>query len=325
MVRGRVASPKIGIFQSGTHDLVDIPRCRVHHPLVNRVAAAAREAARATGTRPYAERAHAGALRALQVVVERASATAQVVLVGNAREPAPLEPLARALAEALGGALHSLWWNGQPERSNAILGPHWRRWQGAEAVRESIGGVDVFYPPGAFGQSNLDLAERLATRVRAAVPEGERVAELYAGCGPIGLGLLARAAQVVFVESAPEALRGLALGVAARPACERARARIVAAEAGGALEALASAEVVIVDPPRKGLDPALLDALCGAPPRLLVYVSCDLDSFEAQARRLLAGGRLRLAALEAWALFPQTAHLELVSVWERSSDPRGGQ
>ncbi len=84
MVRGRARSPKIGIFQAGTHDVVDIPRCRVHHPLVNDVGAALREAIRATGTRPYTERTHTGALRAVQIVVERASRTAQLVLVGNA-------------------------------------------------------------------------------------------------------------------------------------------------------------------------------------------------------------------------------------------------
>jgi 23S rRNA (uracil1939-C5)-methyltransferase len=317
MVRGRAPSPKLGIFEAGSHRVVDIPRCRVHHPLVNRVAAAVRDAIRATGTRPYAERSHVGELRALQVVVERESQTAQLVLVGNAAEPARLEPLAEALASALGPALHSLWWNGQPARSNAILGPHWLCWRGPEAVRETIAGVDVFFPPGAFGQSHLDLADTIVSRIHDWVPAGARVAELYAGCGPIGLGLLARSAAVALNEQTQDALRGLALGLEARPAEERARARIAPGAAGEvAAELLAETDVAIVDPPRKGLEPAALDALCAAPPARLVYLSCDLDSFERDAARLLAGGRLRLAELVAYDLFPNTGHVETLARFE---------
>jgi tRNA/tmRNA/rRNA uracil-C5-methylase (TrmA/RlmC/RlmD family) len=66
MARGRSASPKIGLFQAGSHRIVDVPRCAVHHPRINEVAAALRRAIRATGARPYAERLHAGELRAAQ-------------------------------------------------------------------------------------------------------------------------------------------------------------------------------------------------------------------------------------------------------------------
>jgi tRNA/tmRNA/rRNA uracil-C5-methylase (TrmA/RlmC/RlmD family) len=315
MVRGRAASPKLGLFQEGTHRLADIPRCAVHHPLVNEVAAAARDAIRATATRPYADRPHAGDLRALQVVVERASGRAQVVLVGNAEAPAPLEPLADALAARLGASLQSLWWNGNPARTNAILGPHWRCWRGPEAVRERIGGADVFFPPGAFGQSHLDLADRLVDAVQAQVPDGARVLELYAGCGPLGRGLLSRAARVVFVESAPDAVRGLALGLAARPPAERERAEVVAGEAAAAADLVAGADVVVADPPRRGLDASVLDALAASPPRLFLYVSCGLDSFEAQCARLVAGG-LRLAGLSVYDLFPNTEHVETLARFE---------
>lgn len=325
MVRGRAASPKVGIFQAGSHRIVDLPRCAVHHPRVNEVAGALRAAIRATGVAPYADRPHAGALRALQVVVERASGRAQVVLVGNARTPEPLAPLAEALAQTLGqAALVGLWWNGQPERTNAVLGPLWQRWRPAPSdpdpaagcVRETIGGAPVFFPPGAFGQSHLDLADRLVEQVHAWVPDGARVVELYAGCGAIGLGLLARSASIVFGESAPDAVRGLALGLAAQPEAARARAHVVAAPAEQAIDALAGAEVVIADPPRKGLDPAVAAALAEAPPARLVYVSCDLDSFERDVARLTASGRLRLAELVAYDLFPNTEHVETLARFE---------
>ncbi len=319
MVRGRARSPKIGIFEAGTHDVVDIPRCRVHHPLVNDVATALREAIRATGTRPYTERTHTGALRAVQVVVERATTSAQVVLVGNATTPESLTDLANVLADGLGARLHSLWWNGNAERTNTILGSSWQHLRGPDAVCESVRGARIFFPPGAFGQSHLELADALVARVHEWVPEGARVAEYYAGCGPIGLGLLRRAARVVFIESAPDAVRGLAMGIAARPEREQQRAAVIAGSAGEALEAREGAQVVIVDPPRRGLDASLAARLASDPPPLLIYVSCDLQSFHRDATQLASGGQLRLMALEAWSLFPNTEHVETLARFHRVS------
>ena len=184
---------------------------------MNEVVAALRAALRESGVKPYADAHHTGLVRALQVVVERSTQRVQVVLVVNDLTPGATEPLARALAQRLGARLHSLWWNGNAERTNVILGAHWQRLVGAEATRERIGGADVFFPPGAFGQSHLDLADRIVERVHTFVPDGAHVAELYAGCGAIGLGLAARASAVVFNEESEQAIRGLGLGIAACP------------------------------------------------------------------------------------------------------------
>lgn len=316
MVRGRAASPKVGIFQEGSHRIVDIPECRVHHPLVNEVAAAVKRAVRASGAPPYADRPHTGLLRAVQVVVERGGGRAQVVLVTNARSREASAGLAGHLQGELAGRLQGLWWNGNPERTNVILGPHWERLCGEEALHERIAGIDVFFPPGAFGQSHVALADALAERLRASVPDGAVVAELYAGCGPIGLGLLARCAEVRFNEVAPQAVEGLARGLAERPEQEQARAQVVPGPVAERLEILDGADVVVVDPPRRGLDAELLAALVRSPPRRLLYASCGLASFERDARALREAG-LALTGLEAWNLFPYTPHVETAARFER--------
>ncbi len=318
-VRGRARSPKIGIFQAGSHRIVDIPRCLVHHPLVNRVVAAVKDALRQTGIPPYREPAHRGLLRAVQIVVERRSQSAQVVLVANATDPEPLRPLASALREALGPAIHSLWWNGNPAVTNVILGPHWHRWQGPEAVCETIGGAAVFFPPGAFGQANLPLADRLVEQVHAWVPPGVALAELYAGCGAIGLGLLPRVATAIFNEAAPAALHGLALGLAAAGPVLAAKAQVIPGSAAELAGSASTVDVVIADPPRRGLDPQLLAALALGPPRRLVLVSCNLDAFHREAAVLRAGGRLRLTALAAFALFPHTEHVEVLGCFDATA------
>jgi tRNA/tmRNA/rRNA uracil-C5-methylase (TrmA/RlmC/RlmD family) len=127
-VRGRAASPKVGIFQTGTHKIADIPRCGIHHPLVNEVAGALRAGARAAGIEPYADRPHRGVLRYLQVAVELASARAQVVLVGNCATAEPLAPVFAALERALNLGYYDFKWLAKdPDLSNLRRHPLYKK------------------------------------------------------------------------------------------------------------------------------------------------------------------------------------------------------
>jgi 23S rRNA (uracil1939-C5)-methyltransferase len=318
MVRGRGPSPKVGLFQAGTHRIADIPNCPVHHPLVNKCAQALKTAIRTARLTPYADAAHRGLVRALQVVVERSSQTAQIVVVTNSPNPDACTQMLGELQRALGPELHSLWWNGNPHRTNTILGPHWLQIHGPLAVEENIGGVQVFFPPGAFGQSHLALADRIVESIQTCVEPGARVTEFYAGCGSIGLGLLLRGHELTFNEISPAGLQGLELGIARLRPEFRDRARIVAGPAGSCVHALADCDVAIVDPPRKGLDTTLLTALATQPPQRLVYLSCDLEQLRHDATLLLEHGRLRLDRLQPYALFPFTDHVETLAVFERA-------
>lgn len=317
-IRGRLGAPKIGMFQLGTHRVVHIPDCVVHHPLVNRVADVVRRSLVDAGVSIYSEATHDGLARYLQVVVERGSQTAQVVLVGNAPEVEPLAACLDLVRERLGSDLHSLWFNSNCERTNTILGPGFRSWCGPGAVIERFGGPAIHYPPGAFGQNNLEIAERIVQHVRDLVPPGARVAEFYAGVGAIGLSLLPKGAAIQLNEVSTQSLQGLALGLANLDAADRAKVEVVPGAAGDVCAAAAGADVVIADPPRKGLDPALRERLVSQPPERLVYVSCGLGSLVADTARLTQGGQLRLAGLTAFNLMPYTEHVETVACFERA-------
>jgi len=317
-IRGRQGAPKLGMFQLGTHRVVHIPNCTIQHPLINRVAAIVRRALVEADVSIYSEAAHLGLARYLQVVVERASQTAQVVLVANSPTVEPLAPCLELIRERLGSQLHSLWFNSHCERSNAVLGPVFQNWCGPASVIEHFGGPAVHYPPGAFGQSNLDIAGRIVEHVRAQVPEGARVAEFYAGVGAIGLSLLSRVSAIRMNELSPHSLQGMALGVAGLDAADRAKVQVVPGAAAEALQAAAGVDVVIADPPRKGLDRELRDGLADEPPGRLIYVSCGLESFLSDTARLTAGGGLRLASLAAFNLMPFTEHVETLACFERA-------
>ena len=306
------------MFQLGTHRVVSIPNCSIQHPLINRVAAVVRRALVDADMAPYSDAAHLGLARYLQVVVERSSQTAQVVLVGNSPTVEPLATCLDLVRERLGSELHSLWFNAHYERSNVILGPEFQNWCGPASVTERFGGAAVHYPPGAFGQSNLDIAERIVEHVRAQVPMGARVAEFYAGVGAIGLSLLPGVREIRINEVSPHSLQGLELGLAGLDAADRAKVAVVPGPAREAVRATSGADVVIADPPRKGLDQELLEHLVDEPPERFVYVSCGLESFLEDTKHLTSRGRLRLQNLAAFNLMPFTEHVETVACFERA-------
>lgn len=319
-VRGRVNSPKIGLFEEGSHRVVDIPDCPIHHPAVNRVAAAVKRAIRRTRVPPYSDYAHAGVLRYLQVVRERSSGRVQVAVVANVEESEKLAAFVDFLCEQLGSELHSLFVNRNTARTNTILGEHWDHLSGPVAAVEVLGGVNVYYPPDAFGQSNLSLFEQIVEQAHEWVlaqgcPE---VTELYAGVGAIGLGLLARGCRVRFNELSSGGLRGLELGLAALQAAGdcHGSAEVLPGPAEAFAVGASQSPWVVVDPPRKGLTEPVVRSLGTGGTKNLIYVSCGLPSFLSDAQALIASG-FRLRRCQAYALFPYTEHVETLALFGR--------
>ena len=316
-VRGRLGSPKVGLFELGRHRVVHIPNCSVHHPLINHVANVVRRALVDANVSCYSDAAHLGLARYLQVVVERSSQSAQVVVVANTETPEPLAACLDLIRERLGRVLHSLWFNANLGRSNTILGADFQNWCGPASVVERFGGAEVHYPPGAFGQSNLDIAELIIEHVRGQIAAGSRAVEFYAGVGAIGLSILQQVSEIKMNEVNLNSLHGLELGLEQLTAAERAKVSVIPGEAGTARMAASDVPIVIADPPRKGLDPQLSDHLSQHPPDRLIYISCEIESLRRDAAQLTAHGKLRLGGLTAFNLMPFTEHVESVACFER--------
>jgi 23S rRNA (uracil1939-C5)-methyltransferase len=317
-IRGRLGSPKIGLFQADSHQLVHIPNCLVQHPLINEVAGVIRRALVDAKVTCYSDRVHLGLARYLQVAVERRSGTAQVVLVANTETVEPLAECLELIRERLGPRLHSLWLNFNTQQNNVILAPGFYHHCGPQSVVEEFGGAPVHYPPGAFGQSNLEVAGQIVGHIRERIPEGARVTEFYAGVGAIGLSVLEKVSALRLNEVAAQSLFGLQLGLAELAVPLRDRVEVVPGAAQAATHAALGSQVVIVDPPRRGLDPELTRFLAAQPPEHLIYVSCGLTSFLNDADLLLVGGKMRLSELTAFNLMPFTAHVETVASFRHS-------
>ncbi len=171
--------------------------------------------------------------------------------------------------------------------------------------------------PGSFFQVNTPMAGRLAEEVLREVEgsleaRGATVLDLYCGVGLFSRALAPRVRQVVGVELSPAAcadfrhnLRGLD------------NVRLVQGDVGEVLPRLRMRpDAAVADPPRAGLGPAVVRALAAHAPRLLVYVSCDPATMARDARELVRQG-YELRSIRLLDLFPQTFHLETLSVWSR--------
>lgn len=164
---------------------------------------------------------------------------------------------------------------------------------------------------GSFFQVNTRMAEAMVTHLLDVLPAepGQTILELYCGVGLFSAFLAPRAARLVGVEAAPSACEDFAANLD-----EFDHVELYQGEAGVVLPALdLHAEVAVVDPPRAGLEKPALDALLTMRPHTLAYISCDPATLARDLKRLLAGG-YRLERITPFDLFPQTYHIESVSL-----------
>lgn len=257
-------------------------------------------AALRAGWGPGASRLPAGAELRLTL---RASADGAVALLVEGGRGAG-EP-DRLLAEV--DRLVAVWHRPVPGEPVALLG-------GRASLTERWDEFELQVGAAAFLQVNRGAARRLEDHVldRVGDPAGRRIVDAYCGVGFHALRLAARGADVVGIELDAHAVeQGRAL--AAAGGLERARfvAGDVAAELPGALPA----DLLIVNPPRGGLDPEVTAGVLAAPPGRMIYVSCDPATLARDAARLAPV--LRLERARAFDLFPQTSHVETVAEFAR--------
>jgi 23S rRNA (uracil1939-C5)-methyltransferase len=321
-VRGRA---RLGIFEEGSHRLVPMARCPLHHPTLIHVAEQIEALLETWSIAPYDETAKTGLVRAVQLCAGfgegRDAGRVQVTFVvreSAAVRPAPGSPFRQVLEELrTSKEVQSVWVNLQDRPTNTLLGPNFELFAGEEFLQQECEGALNFFPPGAFGQSHPALHAEVVRAISRFVPPEARVVEYHAGVGSIGLALAARegsVASLVANEVNPHGLRGLERGVRALP--HSGRVQIAEGEARAHRGLAGAADVVIVDPPRKGLEPELLRALIQTPPGRIIYLSCGLDALLGEAEQLFAA-RLVPVHIAAYPYFPFTDHVETLMVWER--------
>ncbi len=314
-VRGTSQHPEIGLFKHGSHEVVSIPTCPLHHPSINRVCGQVRQTLIDLNIEPYHEERGAGVVRYLQFVVEDKTGQVQLTLVVNKNDP-QLERCVKRLYTQ--GGIHSIWLNFQTEKTNTIFGEKWELCAGEPYLWEHIGNLVCAFHPACFGQANKALFIQALSRIREWVKPHQSIVEFYAGVGVIGLNLAPQSKGVVCVEINPYASECFHLSRFKLPHETQRKISMKISSTQRALSLIAGKEVIIADPPRKGLDPELLDALCRPKEASqLIYLSCGPNSFQRDCEKLLQHG-WKVDNAEAYLFFPGANHVEILCSFKRS-------
>ncbi len=308
--KSKDGTPALGLFERGTHTLAAIPHCQAHHPAINRAATLLAEEMRHLQIDPYDEKKQTGSLRYAQFFVCRETMRVQLTII--TREKKDAKRLSERLWEADSSLWHSIWINVQTSRGNNILGPEWHHCYGELFLHQRIGRVQIAFHPASFSQAHLSLFDQLLKRVETWVKPGSKLLEIYAGAGAISLHLAPHLAFATLIEENPYSY------ISYQNSSPNSAFKYVQGDAKEAIAYLQDADLILLDPPRKGVDRELLSAIKEVEEKKLIYISCNFDSFERDAKELMDGGWILEDAVGYW-LFPGANHIELATSWKKES------
>lgn len=262
----------------------------------------------------YREEEGRGLVRHILIRKGFATGEMMVCLILNGRKLPGEEKLADLLWQQIPG-MTSFSVNTNTERTNVIMGEKTRTVRGSDTITDTIGGISFRISPQSFYQVNPVQTERIYAQALAyaGLTGKETVWDLYCGIGTISLFLAQKARQVYGVEIVDQAIAD---------AKENARRNGISNAAfwvGKAEEVLPEkykneqihADVIVVDPPRKGCDEACLETMARMQPDRIVYVSCDSATLARDLKYLCAKG-YALEKVRAFDNFPQGVHVETV-------------
>ena len=260
----------------------------------------------------YDETTGKGLLRHIYVRRGAVSGEVLVCLAVNGRKLPRVEALIERLKKVPGFATLVLSVN--TKKGNAVLGDEFITLFGAGYIEDTLCGLTFRLSPRSFYQVNHHQAQRLydAAITQAEITKEDTVLDLYCGVGTITLAMAKAAGRVIGVEVVEQAVQdakenALRNGIT--------NAEFICGDAGKAALELEEkgirADVVVVDPPRKGLNADAIEALCRFAPRRIVYVSCDPATL-ARDVALLKDRGYKVKNAQAADLFPRCAHVETV-------------
>lgn len=295
--------------------MVDIPQCHLHHPAINQAAAVLRKWIKEESIPPYQEKTSDGVLRYAQLAVERVTERIQLVLILNKNLDEEMQKKIKALWEMEPSLWHSLWVNLNKRKDNVIFGKEWVFLKGEEWLWDRFCERDVCFHPASFAQANPEMFEQLLKQIQEKVPQQVVIVEFYAGVGVISLTLADKARRLYCVEIAPFAQQCFERSQQKLPQEAAKKMFFTTGTASSQIHLLQQAEVIIVDPPRKGLDPVLLKELCRrTTAKQLIYVSCYWKSFLKDSQALLEAG-WSLTSGEAFLFFPGSEQIEILGIF----------
>jgi len=318
-VQGTSKSPVIGFFKQHSHHAIDVKDCLLQDERFAIINQTIRKYIVDFDVAPFQPKTGKGILKSVMIRKSEKTGEIMVVLVTHGRK-LPMSKTLVANLIAKTPDIVSVIQGIDESREIRELGQDFKLLYGKETIVDQIGSLTFEISAQSFYQVNAKQTEALYELALdyANLTGQEQVYELYSGTGTISLFLAKRAKSVHGVEIVPEAVEN-AIKNAAFNQIDNVTFTVGKAEeifpelvaSGG------SADVVVVDPPRAGCAPEVLEAIIKVKPKRIVYVSCKPSTLARDLKRLSEEGKYALKAVQPVDVFGHTAHVETVVSLER--------
>jgi 23S rRNA (uracil1939-C5)-methyltransferase len=315
--RSSTGQVQAGYYQKGSHQIVNLNQCPIQDQRLNPLLSEVKQDLQTRGWGIYDEKLHRGKVRHLGLRIGRHTGEILLTLVARDANLEGLEEQAQAWLtrhpKLVGVSL-----NLNADRTNAIFGKETRTIAGQSYLKEEFAGLKFQILPDTFFQVHTEQAEALLQVILSQLDlQGhEIVVDAYCGIGTLTLPIAKKVKQAIGLEVQPEAVEQAKLNA------ELNRLENVTIETGTVEKILPLLEVhpdiVLLDPPRRGCDPAVIQTLRDMKPERIVYISCNPATLARDLKMLCESGAYTLERVQPADFFPQTAHVESASFLRRN-------
>ncbi|MEH7120668.1 23S rRNA (uracil(1939)-C(5))-methyltransferase RlmD [Neobacillus vireti] len=304
-----------GFFKPRSHEIVDTAESLIQLPEINEAVQTIKEILSKHRIPAYQEESHKGVLRHIMARYGKQTGELMVVLITRTNDLPQKDQLVEEIIARLPN-VKSIVHNVNSKRTNVILGEKTKVLWGSEVIYDYIGDVKFAISALSFYQVNPVQTKVLYDKALeyADLSGEETVIDAYCGIGTISLFLAQKAKKVFGVEVVPEAIEDAKQNAELNGLTN---AEFAAGESEVVIPKWYkegnSADVLVVDPPRKGCDEALLQTIIDMKPKKVVYVSCNPATL-ARDLRILEDGGYKTVEVQPVDMFPMTTHVECCSL-----------
>lgn len=307
-----------GFYKPRTHEIIDTDESVIHMEAINDAIKIVKEICSELGVAAYNEEAHTGVLRHIMARFGRKTDELMIVLITRTEKLPHREEIVGKIVAALPN-VKSIVHNVNPKRTNVILGEKTQVLWGQNVIYDYIGNVKFAISPRSFYQVNPVQTQVLYDKALAytGLTGEEIVIDAYCGIGTISLFLAQQAKKVYGVEVVSDAINDAKKNADLNGITN---VEFTVGEAETVIPNWAKegihADVIVVDPPRKGCDAALLKTIIEMKPKRVVYVSCNPATL-ARDLGILEADDYQTVEVQPVDMFPMTMHVECVTLMSR--------
>lgn len=305
-------SPKeviMGFYKMNSHYIIDVEKCPLHLKQYDQIFWKAKDYIGRRGLSIYDEKTHQGIIRNFTIRGSDRTKESLIVLVTRDKY------LSRNTAQEMLGfdsTVVGIMENVNPKKGNAIFGETSFIRAGTEYYHEKIKNYTFIVSGTSFFQVNTDIAEKMVENLEALllnIGEVDVIVDAYSGVGLFSIPSAKFAKKVISLEISSTATRDALKNIRIN---SKTNIELIEGDANEIIESVEKANVIILDPPRKGISENVVKYLFDKKPEHILYFSCNPATLARDIKRILQAGYV-IEFVKPFDMFPQTFHVETLT------------